>query len=128
MAQTGPDSLINPETKKMIEPDSLDDLSPDEMAALSNFGADITPIEMNQLDEGFTTRERIHQQKLCKVALSSTSQTLKSLRLHSPDEFDAMLGMLDSFQEHTKGLAETSQKAYYRMLVIGCLSEDELRD
>ena len=27
-----------------------------------------------------------------------------------------------------KGLAEISQKAYYRMLVIGCLSEDELRD
>lgn len=112
----------------MIEPDSVDDLSSEEMAVLADFGADITPAESNQLDEGIATRERNHQQKLCKVALSSTAKTLKNLRLNSPDEFDAMLGMLDSFQEHTKGLAEISQKAYYRMLVIGCLSEDELRD
>lgn len=116
----------------MTEPDSVgdspDDLSSDEMAELADFDADITPREMNQLNEGISTRERIHQQKLCKVALTSTAQELKSLRHNSPDEFDSMLDMLDSFQEHVKGLAEISQKAHYRMLVIGCLSEDELSD
>ena len=44
----------------MIEPDSVDDLSSEEMAVLANFGADITPVESNQLNEGIATRERIH--------------------------------------------------------------------
>ena len=51
----------NIKTRKiMIEPDSVDDLSSEEMAVLANFGADITPVESNQLNEGIATRERIH--------------------------------------------------------------------
>ena len=51
---------------------------------------------------------------------------LKEIRRNSPVEFDAMLEMVDSFQDYAKGVAELSQMALYRMLVIGSLTDDEL--
>ena len=105
---------------------SPDELSSAEMAELADFDAEISAHEMKQLEEAVSTRERTHQHKLCLLAMTSTSEMLKNLRRESPEEFDAMFDMVDSFQAHVKVLAELSQKAYYRMLVIGCLSEDEL--
>ena len=102
------------------------DLSSEDMADLANFDAEISPDEIKLLEEAAATRERLHQHKLCLVAMSSSAQMLKDIRRNSPDEFDAMLDMVDAFQNYANSVAELSQKALYRMLVIGSLSDDEL--
>lgn len=105
-----------------------DELSSDEMASLADFDAEISPDELKQLENAASTRERLHQHKLCLIAMSSSSGMLKQLRRESPEEFDAMFERVESFQEYARGIAELSQKAYYRMLVIGSLTESELQD
>lgn len=109
-----------------MQQDDLDDLSSDQIEQLADFDADISPDEIKLLEEAAATRERLHQHKLCLVAMSSSAQMLKDIRRNSPEEFDAMLEMVDRFQEYAKGVAELSQKALYRMLVIGSLTDDEL--
>ena len=37
-----------------------------------------------------------------------------------------MLEMVDAFQDYAKSVAELSQKALYRMLVIGSLTDEEI--
>jgi len=112
--------------EEMMKGDDLSDLSSDDIARLAEFDADISPEETQLLEEAAATRERLHQHKLCLLAMSSSSQMLKDLRRADPDEFDAMFDMLDSFQEYAKSLADISQRAYYRMLVIGSLTDEEL--
>ena len=109
-----------------MQKDDANDLSSEEIEQLADFDADISPDEIRLLEEAVATRERLHQHKLCLVAMSSSAQMLKEIRRNSPAEFDAMLEMVDRFQDYAKGVAELSQKALYRMLVIGSLSEDEL--
>lgn len=112
-----------------VAPDDIpDNLTADEMAALADFDAEISPDEIRLLEEAAATRERLHQHRLCLVALSSSAQMLKDIRRDSPEEFDAMLEMVDSFQDYAKRVAELSQKALYRMLVIGSLTDEELED
>ena len=103
-------------------------LSSEDMADLADFDAEISPDEIKLLEEAAATRERLHQHKLCLVAMSSSAQMLKDIRRNSPEEFDAMLDMVDAFHDYAKGVAELSQKAFYRMLVIGSLTEEELKD
>lgn len=116
----------------MFEDDSEekgpDDLSSAEMARLADFDAEFSSDEMKQQEDAASTRERLHQHKLCLVAMSSSAEMLKQLRRQSPEEFDAMFDHVDSFQEYARGLAELAQKANYRMLVIGSLTESELKD
>ena len=107
---------------------SSDELSPDQMAILADFDADISEREKSLLEAKQSTPERAQQHRFCVFALSSSSGMLKEFRRQSPDEFDVMLDMVDSFQEQMKNLAELSQKAFSRMLVVGCLTEDELQD
>lgn len=109
-----------------LQEDNPNDLSSDEIARLADFDAEISPEEVKLLEEAAATRERLHQHKLCLLAMTSNSQMLKDLRRADPEEFDAMFEMVDSFQEYAKNLAEISQRAYYRMLVIGSLSDEEL--
>ena len=113
------------EEHKMPTADT-NDLSSEDIEQLADFDADISPDEIKLLEEAAATRERLHQHKLCLVAMSSSAQMLKEIRRNSPVEFDAMLEMIDSFQDYAKGVAELSQKALYRMLVIGSLTDDEL--
>jgi len=108
--------------------DTPEGLSAMEMAKLADFDAEISPDEIKSLEEAAATRERLHQHKLCLVALSSSAQMLKDIRRNSPAEFDAMLEMVDNFQNYAKSVAELSQKALYRMLVIGSLTDEELED
>ena len=105
-----------------------DDLSSEDMADLANFDAEISSDEIKLLEEAAATRERLHQHKLCLVAMSSSARMLKDIRRNSPDEFDAMLEMVDAFHGYAKSVAELSQKAFYRMLVVGSLTEEELED
>lgn len=112
--------------EKTTEGDDEQDLSSEEMADLADFDAEISPDEIKRLEEAAATRERLHQHKLCLVAMSSSAQMLKDIRRNSPEEFDAMLDMVDAFQDYAKSVAELSQKAFYRMLVIGSLTDEEL--
>lgn len=109
-----------------MQEDSPNELSSDEIARLADFDADISPEEIRLLEEAAATRERLHQHKLCLLAMTSSSQMLKDLRRADPDEFDAIFERVDSFQEYAKSLADIAQRAYYRMLVIGSLSDEEL--
>lgn len=111
-----------------IDKDTPEGFSAEEMAKLADFDAEISPDEIKSLEEAAATRERLHQHKLCLVALSSSAQMLKEIRRNSPEEFDAMLEMVDGFQDYAKSVAELSQKALYRMLVIGSLTDEELED
>ncbi len=115
----------------MTEADSsalpADDLSPEQMAILADFDADISELEKALLEAKQSTPERAQQHRFCVYALSSSSGMLKEFRRQSPDDFDAMLNRVDSFQEQMKTLAELSQKAFTRMLIVGCLTEDELQ-
>ena len=108
------------------ENEDLSDLTSDEIAELAEFDADISPDEIKLLEEAAATRERLHQHKLCLLAMTSSSQMLKDLRRANPEEFDAMFDAADSFQEYAKSLSDVSQRAYYRMLVIGSLTDEEL--
>ncbi len=116
--------------RRMEEPtmqkDDTNDLSSDEIEQLADFDADISPDEIKRLEEAAATRERLHQHKLCLVAMSSSAEMLKEIRRNSPQEFDAMLEMVDAFQDYAKSVAELSQKALYRMLVIGSLTDEEI--
>ena len=86
---------------------SSDELSPDQMAILVDFDADISEREKSLLEAKQSTPGRAQQHRFCVFALSSSSGMLK---------------------EQMKNLAELSQKAFSRMLVVGCLTEDELQD
>ena len=116
--------------RRMEEPtmqkDTTNDLSSDEIEQLADFDADISPDEIKRLEEAAATRERLHQHKLCLVAMSSSAEMLKEIRRNSPQEFDAMLEMVNAFQDYAKSVAELSQKALYRMLVIGSLTDEEI--
>ena len=116
--------------RRMEEPtmqkDDTNDLSSDEIEQLADFDADISPDEIKRLEEAAATRERLHQHKLCLVAMSSNAEMLKEIRRNSPQEFDAMLEMVNAFQDYAKSVAELSQKALYRMLVIGSLTDEEI--
>ncbi|MFT3850662.1 MAG: hypothetical protein QM739_18915 [Propionivibrio sp.] len=107
---------------------NLEGLSAEEMAKLADFDAEISPDEIKSLEEAAATRERLHQHKLCLVALSSSAQMLKEIRRNSPAEFDAMLEMVDRFQDYAKSVADLSQRALYRMLVVGSLTDEELEN
>ena len=102
------------------------DLSSEDIEQLADFDADISPDEIKRLEEAAATRERLHQHKLCLVAMSSSAEMLKEIRRNSPQEFDAMLEMVYAFQDYAKSVAELSQKALYRMLVIGSLTDEEI--
>lgn len=108
------------------ENEGLSDLTSDEISELAEFDADISPDEIKLLEEAAATRDRLHQHKLCLLAMTSSSQMLKDLRRANPEEFDAMFDAVDSFQEYAKSLSDVSQRAYYRMLVIGSLTDEEL--
>ena len=102
------------------------DYAADEIEHLADFDADISPDEIKRLEEAAATRERLHQHKHCLVAMSSSAEMLKEIRRNSPQEFDAMLEMVNAFQDYAKSVAELSQKALYRMLVIGSLTDEEI--
>ena len=111
-------------------PESMasDDPAADDIEALADFDADISLGDKSLLEREASSTERKHQYRICLMALSSSAEMLKKHRRESPDEFDAMIDMLDSYQEQAKTLAELSQKAFFRMLVIGSLTEDELQE
>ena len=109
-----------------MQKDDTNDLSSEEIEQLADFDADISPDEIKRLEEAAATRERLHQHKLCLVAMSSSAEMLKEIRRNSPQEFDAMLEMVNAFQDYAKSVAELSQKALYRMLVIGSLTDEEI--
>ena len=102
------------------------DLSSEEMALLASFEAELTGDEIKQRTDALTHPDFVHQHELCLLAMTSSAAMLKKMRQEAPGEFDAMLEQVDAFQTQTKDLAEFVEKAFYRLLIVGSLTDDEL--
>lgn len=98
----------------------LDQLSEEELDALANFGPCISDEQVEQLEKSATTHERGQQRRLCLVACSCSADKLTELSTESPEAFGEMLECIEAFKEHSKGLAELAEAAYFRMRIADC--------
>lgn len=101
-------------------------LSSAEMAMLASFEAELTGDEIKRYESLTEASAVTTKLRSCVLAMTSSAAMLKTMRRNTPEQFDRLFESVDGFQEDTKDLAELAQKAFYRMLVIGSLTEDEL--
>lgn len=105
---------------------SSDALTSEEMAMLASFDAELTGDEIKRYESLVECSAVTTKLRSCILAMTSSAPMLKAMRRNTPEQFDRLLESVDDFQEDTQDLAELAQKAFYRMLIIGSLTEDEL--
>ena len=103
-------------------------LSSEEMAMLASFDAELTGDEIKRYEALIDCSAVTTKLRSCILAMTSSSTMLKTMRRNTPEQFERLFESVDDFQGDTKDLAELAQKAFYRLLVIGSLTEDELED
>ena len=101
-------------------------LSSAEMARLASFEAELTGDEIKRYESLIDSSVVTTKLRSCLLAMTSSAAMLKAMRRNTPEQFDRLFESVDDFQTDTKDLAELAQKSFYRMLVIGSLTEDEL--
>ena len=105
---------------------SNDALTSEEMAMLASFDAELTGDEIRRFESLVECSAVTTKLRSCILAMTSSASMLKAMRRNTPEQFDRLLESVDDFQEDTQDLAALAQKAFYRMLIIGSLTEDEL--
>jgi hypothetical protein len=98
----------------------LKQLSEEDIYELANFPPAISDEVAEALEKSSCTKERGQQRRLCLVACSRSSDDLAKLSIDEPEAFGEMLECIEAFKEHTKGLAELSESAYFRMRIADC--------
>lgn len=100
--------------------DNREHPSDQDLEGFVNFAPAISDEEMKRLDHAASTKERGVQRRLCLVACARSADDLSKLSTEEPKAFDEMLGCIEAFKEHAKGLAEISETAYLRMMMADC--------
>lgn len=89
----------------------------------ANFEAFLSDEDVKRLEVAASCQARGQQRRLCLVACARNAETLKDMLDEEPDAFEAMLDAVEAFREHAKALAEISETAYARMMLVGLESE-----
>jgi hypothetical protein len=88
------------------------------VTAPADFEADLSPSQVSSMEKAASTQERGVQRRLCLLACSQDAEALRKLRAETPEAFTDMLQAIEAFKDHAQGLAEISEAAHMRMLLI----------
>ena len=83
------------------------------------FSADISDEQVQSMEKAATTQARGQQRRLCLATCARSSDDLRKLLEEAPDAFLDALNMIEAFNTHAKGLAEISETALARMMLVG---------
>ena len=83
------------------------------------FNADISDEQVQDMEKAATTQARGQQRRLCLATCARSSDDLRKLLEEAPEAFLDSLNMIDAFHTHAKGLAEISETALARMMLVG---------
>ena len=83
------------------------------------FNAEISDEQVRSMEEAATTQARGQQRRLCLATCARSSDDLRKLLEEAPEAFLDTLNMIEAFRNHAKGLAEISEAALARMMLVG---------
>ena len=83
------------------------------------FNAEISDEQVRSMEDAATTQARGQQRRLCLATCARSSDDLRKLLEEAPEAFLDTLNMIDAFHTHAKGLAEISETALARMMLVG---------